>query len=667
MQESHLGLSEESCLGSFGIYREREREESVCLATCHAAGGTFFRYGSSEGIFSIEMPEDFHVRVTNRSWTGQRVEFSGAGWRMAEELRVTLPGPLVEVGDTVLHLRWQPASAAREIIFPDGSRTPAHFDIPMKGTRVCGVRCDGGDVVLASLAPIREIRTTSYRHWKIHFDHGDPRLFVVPLLAGDSIEQLFERTDLLLDLLAHPPIECREQFSPVEGGIRSTQIFPASDWAPIPPFLSLASMGTRNLILLPSSEYLCGSLFGPMNFVRGPSWSGTIADGWMKARISFSRPPCTSLPEYPEEMVYAGDLTWDPDSCNDQLLTLRTWAPLVGAHPSGPDREGLVSLLKVPSAEEFRSSILPIQEPVLGAKWARPKDLWAERGDCAYDPDWYSGLMLSGLARAVECVDPQISVPAAQLARDVREERALLAEYFSLYHDWMFCSAVSDPRGGLWLPDCSHNGMEGLLGEAKLRQREGDLPGALFLRGLAAKSGCAYLAAPEWADWIAARAPRILAQPGCGPFTFLRSRPDARNFGINLVALPHAIYPCTPSSPNPYLLAGHAPEYAALFRHHGPLDKLRNLFRIWETEFPERYTDWVEFYLGSDWRERFERDGDQEARIQAAVFYHLAPEISFRKWVLEESPDTVERRYAQPLNRAERLLLTADSHLKFPD
>ena len=89
---------------------------------------------------------------------------------------------------------------------------------------------------------------------------------------------------------------------------------------------------------------------------------------------------------------------------------------------------------------------------------------------------------------------------------------------------------------------------------------------------------------------------------------------------------------------------------------------MRTLAQTWADEFPPRYADWLTFYVGADWQERWEKR-DQEARVQAAVFYHLAPEVCFRFWVLEEEAGEIGRRFATPLNLAEQLGLRAGLRL----
>ena len=89
------------------------------------------------------------------------------------------------------------------------------------------------------------------------------------------------------------------------------------------------------------------------------------------------------------------------------------------------------------------------------------------------------------------------------------------------------------------------------------------------------------------------------------------------------------------------------------------------LASLWSQGQPRRDSDWIAFYIGSDPVEIAERRAklDQEAKVQAAVFYHLAPEICCGLWVLDEPADEIAQRFHTPLNLAEQLLLKADVRL----
>ena len=50
--------------------------------------------------------------------------------------------------------------------------------------------------------------------------------------------------------------------------------------------------------------------------------------------------------------------------------------------------------------------------------WSKEKALFDHEGDCSWDPDWYNGFSLSGMARAVECGTEAIAAPARTLVRE---------------------------------------------------------------------------------------------------------------------------------------------------------------------------------------------------------------------------------------------------------
>lgn len=652
------GLGDDTAIGNVGLYREREGERATCTPTCYSADTAFCRYGDRRPLFAVELPEAFHTAIRNRSWTGLTRSYSGEGWTLDTEVRATLPGPLFRTTEPSLHLRWLPGNDARLAWWKDARAADAHLDLPCEGARIVFVRCAAADALIVANRPLRGIRTVASRHWKLDFGHGGGAALIVPMAKATDPEPLFAHANWWEALAKAPPLRCEEAFEDRGSSIAITQRFPGADVAPLPPLLSL--WGQRgNLLALPDATVLCPTAFGPYAVVRGDAWHATIAAHWMDdAGTPVVPAPPEGLANPPEELAYAGDWTWDENSVMDRLLSLRTWAPLIGALPE-PSRPAVLSRLRVPTPEEFRAKVHRVREPVRGVTWARDYDLWRERGDATYDVDWYNGLMLSGLERATRCADRAIANDARTLAAACRPERDLFVRYFTLYHDWLFSSAMTDPRGNLWLPDCVRNGMEGMLAESRLRAAEGDPAGASQMRYLVAKTGSALLAATRWPHWLREHAPTLLHQFQPGDNPFLAAPHDDRLFGTNAVFLPVTLFPSTAAVRNPYQLAGHFPEYAALFREHGPVNELRELVAIWEREFPERYTDWRRYYLGDDFHKRFVSDKDQEAREQAAVFYHLAPEVCFRLWVLREDPLSIASRYATPLNLAEQLLLAA--------
>jgi len=655
------GLDDASAVGGFGFYRARERAETHALPCCHWNGAVFAAYGSAQGFFAPELPDAYQWDIHGRSWTGLTADCRWADGTLRMDVRTTLPGPRFTPGGRTFHLRWMQGCDIRSVALPGGRSLDGKFDHVLDGTGLMVARGGKRSFLLATSGSMVALRTVAERHWQIDFAAAGSPLLVVPLPPDFDPERVFVHEAIWREMAGRPPLSCAESHAAEGGRIHLRQHFAGAAWSPLPPFFSLWG-GKGGLLKLPESVELMPTVFGPWRVVEGEAWQAVVEAGWMKARLEIPHLAEGPLEPLPRELHYAGDWTWDESTVLDRLLSLRTWAPLVGALPE-PRREELLERLRVPTAEAFLAKQCRTREPVTGRVWARDQDAWRERGEAIYDPDWYIGLSLSGLWRATRCADPAIATSARALADGVRGARAEMAAYFEIFHDWMLGCAWSDPRGGLWLPDCAHNGMEGMLGEANLREAEGDDAGAARLRVLAAKSAVAFLAVTAWAEWLRTHEPAFLHQFEPGDNPFLEAPHDERLFGINSVFVPHFAFPSTAAVRNPYQLAGHFPEYAALFKAHGPVDDLRRLAAIWQAEFPERCRDWMIYYIKSDWRERFVRERDQEAREQAAVFYHLAPEVCSRLWILGESAESIEARYATPLNLAEQVLLRCGSGL----
>lgn len=635
------------------MYQPNIRAEAVCLSSLVWMGGVFHTYGKRQDLFAAELPDGYRFDVRDRSWTGQTMVYEMGHATLTIELRTTLPGVYFHTAGRELALRWMPSNDLREIGTLDGASRLAFTEFNPQGAQLLWLRCEARQFLLVASKPLTVCRTISHRHTRLQFSEPGAAILLVPLLGGMTRESCFAQAGQWLGMIENPPLRCDEEFSAQEDRINLRQSFPDAAFAPIPPMLSL--LGNQGgLLELPLATQLAETVFGPYAVVAGPCWEGTIEAGWMQSKMRHERIAPEPLADLPDELQYAGDWTWDETSTMDRLLSLRTWAPLLGAMPAAV-RARITARLVLPQPDDFRAALKTIREPSTGRDWAWLKDMWAEHGEVTYDPDWYNGLCLSGLARAAFCDDPELAASARSLAKDCREERAALTAYFEIFHDWQLCSAWSDPRGSLWLPDCAHNGMEGFLAEGALRDFEGgDGSG---LRCLAAKNGAAFLAAIRWPAWLANVEPTLLHQFQPGDAAFLAAAHDDRIFGTNTIYLPSKLFPITPASRNPYHIAGHFPEYSALFKAHGPVEELRRLAAIWEQEFPQRYTDWITYYIGADWRDRFVSARDQEARIQAAVFYHLAPEVCSRLWILGETPQSVEARFSPSLNLAEQILV----------
>jgi len=656
------GLSDKNAVGGNGFYREGFHDGQTLLATCVWDGEQFREYGpASRSLWRFAKLDSLQRRITNRSWTGLTVEDRWTGGGQTLYLRTTLPGPLVETRGTKLIVHWSPGSDRRSLVDVETSRAYS-VEQPLEGSnaRLWIAHGDSASVLLVFSLPIRRVEFSSNRHWIFHFAKKGARALFVPFLKEVSVKSLKARRRIWQELLINPPLECREDYSFQGDRLKIRQTFSKATWAPLP--ISWNTKTRQSLVELPKAETLIPAIFGDYRVVKGSQWKCVIDTRWMRAKTRITRTADEGV-SLPEELAYAGDWTWDERTPLDQLLSWRTWAPLLQAMPED-EQKRILARIDIPEPEAFRNSVLSFRESVTGRVWARDRTAWAERGDCAYDPDWYSGLSLSGLAKAAESESSSLAGKARETGRRCRKEREWLTNYFEIHHDWMLGTAWSDPRGLLWLPDCCHNGMEGLLGEARLCEKEGRKVRAQRLRYLAAKTAVILFSCLDWPEEMAGFSCGIMNQPP-GSWSFLDASDDKRFFGVNAISMPGHVYAVTAPTKNPYVLAGHFPEYHALLKLHGPLGRLRELVKIWEKEIPQRYTDWIAFYLGADWERKFAAR-DQEARVQAAVFYHLAPEVCFRLWVLNENPREIERRYGMPLNRAEQILLQAQSRLELP-
>ncbi|NRA39007.1 MAG: hypothetical protein HRU15_12760 [Planctomycetes bacterium] len=327
-----------------------------------------------------------------------------------------------------------------------------------------------------------------------------------------------------------------------------------------------------------------------------------------------------------------------------------------------------MKLLKLPTAQEFKDAVEIIDDHDGHGTWGRWRSMFADNGDACYDIDWYNGFGLSGLARACQSPMTAYANQAKELSAAVKVERKALFDYFVVFMDWLHHCAMTDPHGWMWNADCIHNGMEGIIAEAELRQLEGDAEGAAFAYYIAAKTGVALRAAMVLPQWhIAVQNDAACTQTyayermvtWC-PTEGVSDRPEAPIVGMQGLCGFDSFTWCTTATRNPYVLAGHNPAWSALLKNHWSNKSV--LKEDWEANDPDRYQDWTAYYIGSDWMER-RKHGDQEARVQAAVFYNLAPEVCYRFWCLGESAQEIESRFATELHLNEQIMLRSGCEL----
>jgi hypothetical protein len=657
------GLSARTSVGACGRYRAHAGQQQFRFATMVWRDGIFAEPGKQgKTHFQLDLPESYSVKTHHASWTGRTISYSYGPEEVAVDFRNTLPGPRFTTRGHSIYLRWGDNIPDGLRAIDAGGATWNLVDHPgLEKHRFLVGMCRVMPVLIVLSGPLEKIAVTSHGHWEFRFASPGQSMFLVPLADTAQLPTDAERQEIWQSLLRFPPGECEETFRVDGDQLTIRAQFAGASYAPIPPIIAQAGE-MRGLIRLPEDRIkLFDALVGPYELVRGDSWKAHIDLAWTRAVAKSAHAATGKLSATPDELAYAGDWTWEPGSAMDQLLALRTWAPLLKSLPADRRAE-LVKQLAPPTPAAFAESLHTVIEPVSGIAWAKEKNLFTDKGDISWDPDWYNGLTLSGLHRAIHCGVEEIAAPASVLAKECLEQRDMMVRYFSLFHDWGLWTAWTDARGMFWNPDCGHNGMEGLLAEAKLRREmgNGDADFCLYLAGKTAVTLMAMFTLPAWANRMKYR----LAAEGIDGFR--PGEAGEETFGIDVLFDHDGLATTTAATKNPYCLAGHFPEYAALLKRHAPVDRLTRLAALWAEKYPQRYSDWIAFYIGSDKeaiRARWNKL-DQEARVQASVFYHLAPEVCLRRWVLDEPAEQIEKRFATPLNLAEQVLLRSGSTLE---
>ena len=684
----YSGLNSNTSIGGHGRYSEFTTDCFHGFPFGVVRDHAFYAGGPSGNLlYTIHRPLQYQCRQTAHSWTGLRVEYSevdksgNALPYLNVELRSTLPAPLLlptGAGAKQVRLHFTGPTCPRSAQSLVSDQTWRVDDTDITGDeRAFLIRTNSLPFLLVSSSPLRRVHQVCQRHVEWTFAEEEPRVLLVPFIDESDPDRVREHLSDWLQLVNTPPLEVSERFEESSGTMHIEQTTTSladapATLSPLPPFfglmLDIKTGATKPLLQINSSSNsrtLMTTNLGPYQIADGPKIDFCLDTNWMSIT---SRPTREisydpSLAPVPDELTYAGDWTWDPASPMDQLLSCRTWGNLLRAIPE-PRRTELLSNLDVPSPEAFRESLIEITEPLTGLHWAKDDYLFHQKGrHVAFDTDWYNGFCLSGIERASRCGEPSLESKAHHLATECRKEREALLAYFTIFHDWQISIASMETHAPFFNTDCAHNGMEGLLAEGRLRGKENDIEGAAFCRYLAAKSALALVAAIHLPRWIEARNSTFIPEPTPGE-GWTNAAPDPRLFGSMTVAPHSGILPVTPATKNPYHFAGHFPEYNALIKAHGPMEQFQEITNIWQTEFPERYTDWIVHYTGANWERRFVEKFDQEARIQAPVFYALAPEICLRLWILEEEPASIEARFQpQPINLAEQILLRAHYRL----
>lgn len=674
------GLNETTSIGRTGAYRPwADHANALQLVTC-VARDLDFETVHNQRTFHLGgpvLPLSHTRRHLGSGWTGRAYAYDWEGGGFDAYLASTLPGPLFIPHGREIHFRFSAGNGVPRLrSLESGKEALAAWTNSDMG-RLVLLENWGVQTLLASSSSMLSLKWVSHDCLSITFAGERANLLFVPLLKKEDVPADPVTIAAWLRLAEKPPVRCHESYasSPKQVKIRQQFVTPdgtPSLLAPLPPVAAFSPLQTQ-----PPHLRLLHGLFGPYAVAEGECAEYDIEMGWAGARLEATRKVSTErLATIPAELAYAGDVTWEPGTPMDQLLSLRIWAPLAGVIPESV-WDKLRPMLSPPTAEAFRASLTVVIEPVSGKSWAKEAKLFEVAGDISYDTDWYNGFELSGLDRAVRCADPAIAAPARALAKALRPERELLLRFFEIYHDWELGAAWSDSRGGGWNTDCSHNGLEGLLAEARLREAEGDREGSAYVYYLAAKTASALMAA-EWMPDYLLTIPFVRAYDStpCSAWNFAPGTPTPPPgspfppgelpFGIETLYATTGGSIQSASSKNPYVLAPHFPEFNALQRAHGRMARYREVAEAWRQHHGHRYADWIKFYCGvSDPSLDLTAMHSQEARIQAAVMYHLAPDVCFRLWTLGEAPDAVEALFRTPLNLAEQILCRAGMKLSF--
>ncbi|HMA99624.1 MAG TPA: hypothetical protein VKS21_01420 [Spirochaetota bacterium] len=660
------GLGRHNCIGSHSSYYKETMEELTLLPTCLMRGDYFYSPGKEQfPLFSPWLPNDYRKKILKISWTGKRICWQGSNFKMRLELRQTLPGPLFEANSRSLRLTWaEHNDADQNECLTTGEKFRAAGLSAVNGEEhFLLVRGRKFPCLIISAAPFKKVRVTDHRFWEIK-TRGKGAIMIVPLLHKDDYYPDEQQQKLYLSLVKHPPLTAQEHYRIADSHLYFKQTFKNSKAAPLPPVMLNAAVNGK-LVKLPPYQQLLHTLNGPWAAVKAPSWQAEIDLRWTKAKVNFPEPVKGELTPLPAELCYAGDHSWEPDTPQDMLLSWRTWGVVLRALPDNYKNK-LLEQLKLPLQPAWRDALITIREPLTGIKWSKQKELYGHSGDIAYDTDWYNGLTLSGLWRAASCGDQQIEKQAVRLSQAARKQRQLMENYFSLFHDWSWCSAVMEPAGFNWNADCCHNGLEGLLAALKLYKLENKQKKADFLMYLAGKTALSLHSCWGYTDWLKQNLPFYIRSQSDATQHFMKSPEDSRIFGVTAIEGGRGVFPVSPGLRNPYTFTGLFPESNALLKMHLDQKRLQELCRIWEKEYHARYQDWRFFYLGDDWQERWQHY-DQEAREQAAVFFHLAPEICLRRWTLAQDPKIIKALFKTPLNPVEQVVLESCSCLELPE
>ncbi len=665
------GLNDSTSVGRCGRLNEFAGNDAIALNTCVAHGLKLFTYGSTpQPIGAPSTAGEYSVKILHSSWTGRTIELTTRDERQIIDLRHSLPGPMFTIEGKRWGFDWGLESTIIELQpLPDGQAINAWKTIA-NPPQVMLATGKGPSVLVVTSQPAESLEIITHEHWWFTFAEPGARVMLVPLLDDADIPDSAEAVQLWLDLIAIPPVRAAESFDiamddPHAPGLTIETSFTDAGGSPtlLAPLPNLPALwGQRGgLQELPAHTQMLTTPLGPYAVSRGASHTRTVRMDWIKSAVVPTRDIEGELSPMPLELAYPGDATWNEKEPMDTFISLRLWAPH-REHLPAELWDEVKSRVRIPTAEQFDASLMTLTELANGRTWSKDAALFAHVGVCSYDTDWYNGLTLSGLHRACVCGDDEISVPARKLAGEIKTQRAKMLAYHEIYHDFSLSNSWVDPRGINWDTDCSHNGLEGVLAEARLRDMEGDTEGADFALYLAGKMAVSFIATLELAKH-------------CVRLGFATGRTETATvdnvFGVRGFSETSGAHCATSAMKNPCIVTPDFPEYCGLLKKYAPREHFERLVAAYEADHPLRYDDWLKFYVGDiadEIRTGADKVGEnqghtQERRVEAAVFYHVAQDVAIRLWLLDEPGDEIEARFAHPLPLSVQIHCRADTHL----
>lgn len=680
------GLNEQTSVGRCGRFKENAGNRTIALNTCVVNGITLFTYGSkSRMIGEPALGRDIRLKTIHDSWTGRTVQLTTRGENQTIDLRLTLPGPLFCVQGVSWGFDWAVGSSGIKMeSLPDGRKFNA-YGIIRNLPRLFLMHHHETPYVVVLSDHARTMEVTSHEHWWFSFAKPGARVMIVPVLDLVDIPRNERTARLWLNLVDAPPVRISESFS-IENdtlticGEAATENGRPSFCCPIPPMAGLLSVaanrpgpdsaGYHAFISMTPAVPILTTFMGPYSVVEGSNkYEMKIRMDWIRARQKFTRKVFGQLTPLPKELVYAGDMSWDEKKPMDSLMTHRVWDQLYEVLPK-KTWNAIQKRAPLPTPNAFHKALVWYKEPITGRVWAKNRELFVEWGEISYDTDWYSGLTLAGLSRAARCGNQEVSCSARKLALAVRKDREELLAYYEIFHDWALCGSWTDPRGELYDYDCAHSGLDGMLGEAALRGIEGDERGRDWTLYLAGRTALSFMAVYELAvlhfkkGWFY-NTTEIL-RPSVIPLN------ESEVFGLRILRERFggvAQTPCHRLYGSWVTPAPQFPEYCALLKKYGPIRLLKRLASSWKRKCPGWYKDWLVYYVGDDLAAQIRVGAEtasemQEQREQAAVMYLVAHDTALRLLILDENPNTVEKRYKIPMPLSEQLLCRAGARLE---